>query len=303
VSSGGVSGRSGAFAVFGPLDHIDVSTPSSVARDADFTVTATARDAAGNLLTGYAGSATWSHENPYDLTPSAPSDFVAGVSRTTASIYIPHHQDVLTVASGVASGQSRPFNVVGEVTDLTVQGPTSVKVGTPFTLTVTARDLAGNVLTDYHGDGTWYYAGSAGPLSPFSKGVSKTSATVSLPSRPDSLFVNTGPAFGFLLGFTSIGPVADLSVEWAPSTLSDDGCTGTYVARAIDDAGNVVTYYNDAHPRWTMDPGTTIAPVAPAPFVHGISTNPNIAITGGDGYGKFEITTGQWAGLPQACRY
>ncbi len=112
VSSGGMNVNTQVFNVFGPLDHFDVVGPVGPIFTGDqFTVTATARDSAGNPLKAFAGSATWS-DTSGSLAPFAPSNFAAGVSTTNgASVSSPQSGDTITIESGGKQGTSAAFDV------------------------------------------------------------------------------------------------------------------------------------------------------------------------------------------------
>lgn len=107
VHSGGVTGTSAGFKVLGPLDHVKVSVVAPFAAGIPYTVNAFAEDTVGNIVTGYAGSASVS-----DLDGgSASGSFAAGrltVQLTPAAV---QSGDQATVTTGTVSGQSATFNV------------------------------------------------------------------------------------------------------------------------------------------------------------------------------------------------
>src|SRR5205807_975519 len=151
VSSGGKSGQSGAFDVFGPIDSIETFGPSEATHATNFTVKAKAYDEAGNLLTDYNGPATWS-DTSGTLTPGAPANFVNGVSNTPpAAVTSPYHRDTITVGTGAFSGQTARFNVLGPIAAISVVTPTEVAIDTLFKIKAYAYDAVGNLLTNYNG--------------------------------------------------------------------------------------------------------------------------------------------------------
>jgi hypothetical protein len=110
VTSGGITGLLGPFPVYGPLASIAVVVPSSVTHSVPFTVTAYARDSAGNTIP-YNASATWSSDNG-GLSPAAPNAFSKGVSTTTATQAFGPSTNRVTVTSAGITGQSPFFTVL-----------------------------------------------------------------------------------------------------------------------------------------------------------------------------------------------
>jgi hypothetical protein len=78
-ASAGVESSSHVFSVLGPFDHFTFSLLSSVAKNQPFKLVVRAVDSAGNTLTGYTGSPTWS-DTSNSLSSSTPAPFVGGVS-------------------------------------------------------------------------------------------------------------------------------------------------------------------------------------------------------------------------------
>src|SRR5437588_12777012 len=60
VKNGSVSSQSAVFNVVGPLAKFDIRVPTSPTAGSPFTVKVYAEDSAGNQLSGYHGSPTWS---------------------------------------------------------------------------------------------------------------------------------------------------------------------------------------------------------------------------------------------------
>lgn len=112
VQSGAVTGQTGLFNVYGPLDHLQVvGPPALVFAGVPFGVKVQARDAAENALTGYSGSASWS-DLTATLSPASPGSFVGGTLKVAgATISSGGSGDQITVTSGGKQGQSAPFDV------------------------------------------------------------------------------------------------------------------------------------------------------------------------------------------------
>src|SRR4051794_15091956 len=147
VNTADASAASRPFSRVGAVDHIDLSVPSRVNAGQSFSVVARARDSVGNLVAGFNGPAQWNNRNR-TLTPTTPQDFVSGVSTTSAVIAADAQADAITLTAAGVTVTSRSFDVVGSFTTLSITGvPAAAKAGTAFTLVVSARDYAGNVLT------------------------------------------------------------------------------------------------------------------------------------------------------------
>jgi hypothetical protein len=291
ITAAGITGQTRSFNVIGPADHLELSAPSSPSAGAPFTVTALARDAAGNLVTGFAGPASWS-DTAGRITPGAPSDFVAGISTTSATVPSPVHADILTLSSGGLSAK-RTINAVGPLDHITASVPSTTSLNTPFDLTVYARDAAGNVV-NYTGDLGLSYedtaAITAGVVNPFSRGVSKTAITVVHPERADSVKLTLGAAGASSNQFNVIGPIDHLAISWrrTDGLTGCDSITGSITARTLDAAGNLVSGFNDASGTWgpngqdafPSEPTATVAPFSPAPFVKGVSSNHAVSVSG-----------------------
>src|SRR5205823_3169227 len=139
--------------VVGAVDHFKVTVPRSrLDAGAPFTVTASAMDAANNVVWSYNGSASWA-ERRVSIKPGAPADFVNGVSTTTgAAIANAYRNDRIAITSGAVKGMTSAFSVIGPVDHLQVKVPGShFGAGAPFTVTAYAMDAANNVVWSYNG--------------------------------------------------------------------------------------------------------------------------------------------------------
>src|SRR5713101_5635894 len=141
----------------GPASVFTVTTSSgSSTAGTVLTVTVTAKDAYGNVATGYTGTV---HFTSTDLQAVLPANytFVAGdngvhtfnVTLKTAG------SDTVTATDTVTSsitGTSSAVNVSpAAASQLTVAAPAAATAGTAFNVTVTAKDAYGNTATGYTG--------------------------------------------------------------------------------------------------------------------------------------------------------
>jgi hypothetical protein len=192
----GLSGTSGQFNVIGPLDHFSFSPElHTEAINTAFTLKIYARDAAGNLLTGYGGSPSWADASG-SLSPSSPAAFSGGVS-TNASTQIadPAHLDKITVSDAGVESSSHAFDVLGPFDHFTFSKLSSVATNQPFKLVVRAVDSAGNIVTGYGGSPSWSdTTKSLGPYAlpaAFVDGVSvNRCTTVGSPDSSDQITVD-----------------------------------------------------------------------------------------------------------------
>jgi hypothetical protein len=157
TDTAGVTGTASVAVDPGPVQGFNVQLSSTRATAGEpVTVTVTARDAWGNVVTDYAGTVHfWTADKmaslpaAYTFTPGDAGVHTFGVTFRTAggqrlTAYDP-------AAKGLA-GSATLVVVPGAVSTLDVTGfPASVTAGTAGTFTVTARDASGNVVTNYTG--------------------------------------------------------------------------------------------------------------------------------------------------------
>ena len=118
--------------------------------------TVTARDAFGNVATGYTGTATFSSSDPI---ASLPANYTftaadAGVRTFTASLKRAGTQFLQvtdTLASSIIGAENGIVVTPAAVSHFIISGPSSVTQGVGFKITVSAVDDFGNVNTGYRG--------------------------------------------------------------------------------------------------------------------------------------------------------
>jgi hypothetical protein len=127
------------------------------------TFTVTARDAFGNVATSYRGTVRLTSS---DGQASLPTNYTftatdAGVHTFTATLKTAGTQTLTatdTVTGAIAGTQSGIVITAAAATHFSISAPASVRVGTAFSITVTALDAFGNVATGY--TGTVHFASS-----------------------------------------------------------------------------------------------------------------------------------------------
>jgi hypothetical protein len=117
-----------------------------------FSLLVTARDAHGNVATGFGGSISFSSTDPAASLP-APGALVAGTGSFESTLRSagPRTLSAAAIASPSVSGTSSPIAVTAAAAALLQVTPTSSSsvVGASLSVGVTARDAFGNVATGY----------------------------------------------------------------------------------------------------------------------------------------------------------
>src|SRR5206468_2652123 len=126
---------------------VSASTSSATAGTA-FSLTVTARDASGNVLTGYRGTVHFTSSDPRAALP-ADYAFVAadnGAHTFSVTLKTAGSKTVTatdTTTASVTGGAAVTVNPAAAASLGIRASTTSVTAGTPFTVTVTAKDAYG----------------------------------------------------------------------------------------------------------------------------------------------------------------
>jgi hypothetical protein len=234
-----------------------VTGPAAAAAGTAFDATVTARDAYGNVVTGYTGTV---HFTSSDAQASLPGNytftasdagmhtFSGGVTLDTAGEQTVTATD--TATSSLTGGLSVTVSPAA-ATHLAVSGPLSATAGTAFTLQVTSLDTFGNVATGYTGtvhftssDGNatlpadYTFTATDGGVHTFTATL-KTAGTQSL-SAADTA---TGSLSGTQSGISVVAGVATtFTVAGFPSPTTA-GTAHSVTVTALDAYGNVATGY------------------------------------------------------------
>ena len=154
ASVGTITGNASVTVVSPSLDHFTFQTISSPQYvGAPINVTVTARDASGNPFTGYTGTATLG-ASAGTVTPAVTGNFSGGTWTGSITLDQVGASVSLTASAGGANGTSNTFAVqaaptVDHFTIQTISSPQTIN--SPFQITITARDSAGNALPVYAG--------------------------------------------------------------------------------------------------------------------------------------------------------
>src|SRR2546427_51702 len=248
ATSEGQSGTAAVTVSSVPVSSVTVSpATANVFVGATTQLSATPKDAAGNVLTGRA--VAWTSSNAAIATVSA-AGLVTGVAAGSAMI---------TATSEGQSGTASVTVAIVPVASVTVSPATAVVlVGATVQLTTTLKDAAGNVLS---GRSVTWASGTPAVATVSSTGlvtgVAAGAATITATSEGQS---------GTAAVTVSSVPVASVTVSPATANVFV-GATTQLSATPKDAAGNVLTGRGVA---WTSS-NTAIATVSAAGLVTGVA--------------------------------
>ncbi len=150
----------------GPATRIALTGPSSATAGAPFEVTATVYDSNGNIASGYTGTVVFSATNVAGRpAPDLPTSYTfveadggrrtfTGAERVTlfgAGDIVVTVTDQTPLATPVSNLSVRVNPAVAASLSVTRSGVGNPLAGVPFSITVTALDVHGNVATGYNG--------------------------------------------------------------------------------------------------------------------------------------------------------
>ena len=136
--------------------QLSITAPGGTVAGSPLSVTVTARDPYGNIVTGYTGTVSFASSDTKAVLPGKYS-FTAGdagvhaftgiVLKTTAT------QSVAATDTATASITGRAAVAVGPAaaSKLILTAPTTMRAGVSFTLTLTVEDAYCNVVLNYVG--------------------------------------------------------------------------------------------------------------------------------------------------------
>ncbi len=246
-----INGTSGAIAVApGAVTHFTVSAPASASSGTAVSVNVTALDASNNLVPGYAGTVHFTSSDAQAVLP-ANSTLTAGVGTFSVTLKTVGSRTVTatdTVTSSI-TGASAAINVSpGAATHYSITAPATATAGTPFSVTVTALDAAGNVATGYSGT-IHFTSNDAQAVVPADvtlvSGVGTFSVTLRTPgSRTASVTDTATSSITATSGAITVtaGAATHFTVS-APANVAG-GSAFTFTVSALDASNNAATGYS-----------------------------------------------------------
>ncbi len=257
VTGSGKSNSSDPFSVFpATVDYFVISpiTSPQVA-GTSFSITLTAKDIYGNKATGFSGTVSIS-DGTGTLSPATSGSFTGGVRSEPVRITHTASDVVISIDDGANHiGVSNTFNVKsGSLNRFSIASIPAQATGLPFTLSLTAEDEYGNIVTDFSGSGARVdidHTG-VGPITPtqsgdFTNGLWSGTVTVSQAQNSDQISVirsggsETGLSNNFSVSPSSVDHFA-ISAIGASQTA---GVPFVITVTAKDASGNTVTGFTD----------------------------------------------------------
>jgi hypothetical protein len=183
----------------GDLDHFDFATISSPqTAGTAFAITITAKDAANNTVTSYTGRNTLSYSTG-TISPNR-INFSNGVWTDDVTITTAEKEVSITTVGDGKTGTSNNFDVTAGTLDhfefASISTPQTA--GTPFTITIYAKDVYENTVTGYTGTGT--LTDSTKTISPnsinFSNGVWTGKVTITVAQNNVVITINGNGSTG-----------------------------------------------------------------------------------------------------------
>ena len=180
----GASVNSSAISVtvnIAPLDHFIFSSVGVQTAGTQLTITITAKNSFNNTLTNYSGTNTLSVSTG-TISPATTGAFSNGVWTGAVMVTGAGSGIWLITSGGGMSGTSDTFSVNPGVLDHLYFSPVNDQVaGSPFNITVVAKDFYNNTVTSYNGaPSLTCSAGLINPsvMDPFVNGIGSQTATV-----------------------------------------------------------------------------------------------------------------------------
>jgi hypothetical protein len=279
ATQGGVSGSSASFTVSAATASslsLAAASTSPTAGEAD-NLTISALDPSGNTAVSYTGSkaltfggastiggnhatvsnasgSTVNFGSSTTITFTSGAAKVSGSSNGVVKLYAAEAAKV-TVSDGSINNDASPLAVTvgaGSVSTISVAGPGTQTAGTPFNLTITAKDSFGNGVGGAQSltfSGPASSPNSTTPTYPssvaFAGGEGK--ATLTLPdAQSTAITVAQGSIKGTSASFT-VNPAGTSSLSLAATTTTPAaGAADNLTITALDAFGNTATSYTGA---------------------------------------------------------
>jgi len=226
--------------VAGALDHFNVSTSGNATAGASFAVTITAKDANNNTVTSHSAAVALTDLTD-TITPTTSGTFSSGVWSGNVMFTKSRTDNKITATNSGMTGMSSEFDVLPAAlhhfTFTTITSPKTAN--TPFSITITARDVYENLVTGFVSTVT--LTDLSGSLNLTSNGFSAGSLTQNVTitkSQIDDYITASGSSKTGTSNFFNVNP-GSLS-KFSIGTITSPQTAGEYFSIAVtaQDAGN-----------------------------------------------------------------
>jgi len=298
ATGGGKSSQSNRFNVnAGALHHFVIGTISTQTAGQPFTIVVTAQDVNNNTATSFGGTVTIS-DLTGTISPTTSGAFGSGQWTGQVTITQVRTGDRITVTrtGGTETGQSNPFDVSPPTTvDHFVINPIASPqtAGTPFTITVTAKDANNNTVTSY--TGTVTISDWSGSISPtlsgnFTNGVLTDQPVTITKTRTQNTITVTGAGKVGTSNPFDVAPAALARFVFDPiSSPQTAGAAFSVTITAKDAYDNTATNFTTTAS--LSDQTGTLSPSSTGNFNAGVWTG-NLTITKAQNDVKITATRG-----------
>ncbi len=291
-----------------------VATPSSTTAGATTSVTVTAFDAYGNVVTDYSGTVSFDSSDQQAGLPPTYTFTTADQGSHTFTLNLDTAGSQSIIATDMAAGISDEANVQvmpAAAASLVVSVPASVTASTPISLTVTAYDPYGNVATGYAGTVSFT---SNDPQAGLPTSYTFTAADQGSTMTAYDASGNVATGYAGTVSFSSSDPQAGLPASYTFGAADQGSHTFTV---DLDTAGSETITATDSADAISAQANVQVMPAATSfmvtsPSSIGAGATASVTVTAYDAYGN--VVTGyagtvsfgssdQQAGLPASYTF
>jgi len=267
-----IKGSANIAVIAAAATHFSLSAPSSVTAGVPFSLSVTARDAFGNVATGYTGTVHFTSSDPMAVLPGNStlsfSFKTFSVTLKTAGTRILTATD--TVKTTITGSVSTTVKA-GAATHYMLSVPSSVMAGVAFSLTVKALDAFGNVATGYTGTVHFSSADTLGVLPADSTLVAGVKTfSVTLKSGGTQTVTATDPVQTTIKRSVNITVLAATHFSLSAPASVTAGVAFSVTVKALDAFGDVAPGYTGTVHFTSTDPAGVLP--ADSTLVSGVKT-------------------------------
>jgi hypothetical protein len=317
-----LTGVSGAIAVSpGSANRLAIVAPASANAGASISLTVTAYDAYSNVATGYTGTVAFTSTDQKASLPTN-STLTSGTGTFAATLKTEGKQTITgtdTVTSSITGSSQTIVVSPASLSQLLVTAPSSATAGTAFSITVTAADTYGNIISGYAGTvhftssdtasgvvlpGNYTFTAADAGVHTFASGVKLiTAGSRTVTAADTSNAADTGSAT------VTVNPATVTKLVASAPATATAGTAFNVTVTAEDTYGNTVTTFSDKVNFTSTDPAAAL-PVSSsltngtANFAVTLKTAGNQTVTGTDASnGAITGTSGTIAVSPASATH